>query len=539
MRAAIYARVSSEKQAEKDLSIPAQIKALRKYALTRAWDIVAEYVDEAESARTANRPAFQEMIARAKKREKPFDAILVWKLSRFARNREDSILYKSLLRKRGITVISINEQVDGSPAGHLLEGIIEVIDEFYSTNLSQDTIRGMKENISRGFFNGGSVPFGYKRVKVKVGMADKSKLAPNESEAPIIRRIFRMAIEGRGAKEITRSLNADGLRTRTGKHFSTSAINHALRNEVYTGTLVWRCQNSNFGTLGNGLPAEVIRMPDCHAALVTKDDFNTVQQFLTKRRPSTQHPRTISSQYLLSGLLFCGKCGSAMTGCCAKSGQYFYYDCVRHQKKGKEACNARLVSKDELECFVLERIQQNILTEENLKELVYLVNEELMNNSDLCRRQISQIGLQLGQVHSKLTKLYAALETGKIDIEDLAPRIKELRTQESDLEEKRNELLDRMNDEGPTLLDLKAVQEYASSLKTLLGSSSFIEQKSFLRSFVERVELNEPQITIDYTMPLPTDGLTTTEEVLCINKAGSPGRTRTYNLAVNSRPLYH
>ena len=114
MKMAIYARVSSEKQAEKDLSIPAQLKALRRYALERGWEIVSEYVDEAKSARSASRPAFQEMIAAAKKKDRPFDSILVWKLSRFARNREDSIMYKSLLRKRGISVISINEQIDDS-----------------------------------------------------------------------------------------------------------------------------------------------------------------------------------------------------------------------------------------------------------------------------------------------------------------------------------------------------------------------------------------------------------------------------------------
>lgn len=117
MKVALHTRVSSERQAEKDLSIPAQLKALRKYALEREWDVVAEYREEGESARTANRPAFREMIATAKRKEGPFDAILVWKLSRFARNREDSIIYKSLLRKRGISVISINEQVDESPAG--------------------------------------------------------------------------------------------------------------------------------------------------------------------------------------------------------------------------------------------------------------------------------------------------------------------------------------------------------------------------------------------------------------------------------------
>ena len=149
MNVVLYARVSSEKQVEKDLSIAAQLKALRKYAGERGWEVCREFVDEAQSARSANRPAFKEMIALARKKEKAFDAILVWKLSRFARNREDSIIYKSLLRKHGISVVSINEQVDESPAGKLLEGMIEVIDEFYSTNLAQDTLRGLKENASR------------------------------------------------------------------------------------------------------------------------------------------------------------------------------------------------------------------------------------------------------------------------------------------------------------------------------------------------------------------------------------------------------
>lgn len=153
MKAAIYARVSSEKQAEKELSIPSQLKALRRYALERGWDIVDEYVDEAESAKSASRPAFQEMVAAAKKKERPFNIILVWKLSRFARNREDSIIYKSLLRKRGISVISINEHIDDTAAGRLLEGMFQVIDEFYSANLAQDTMRGMKENMNRGVFN--------------------------------------------------------------------------------------------------------------------------------------------------------------------------------------------------------------------------------------------------------------------------------------------------------------------------------------------------------------------------------------------------
>jgi len=134
MNTALYARVSSDSQ-DVDLSISAQLRALRGYAAKHEYQVTREYVDGAESGRTAARPAFKEMIALAKTKHSPFESILVWKLNRFARNRVDSITYKKLLRDKGIRVISINEPLDDSPSGHLLEGVIETIDEFYSENL--------------------------------------------------------------------------------------------------------------------------------------------------------------------------------------------------------------------------------------------------------------------------------------------------------------------------------------------------------------------------------------------------------------------
>lgn len=131
MKVAIYSRVSSDSQ-DVDLSISAQVRALKEYALKNGHEVVREFVDEAESGRSANRPAFKEMIALARTKHPPFEAILVWKLNRFARSREDSVTYKMLLKKQGIAVISISEPIDDSPAGKLLEGMIESIDEFYS-----------------------------------------------------------------------------------------------------------------------------------------------------------------------------------------------------------------------------------------------------------------------------------------------------------------------------------------------------------------------------------------------------------------------
>ena len=157
MKAAIYARVSSDSQ-DVDLSISAQVRAIRNYAVINGYEIVREYIDEAESGRRASRPQFKEMMAVAKLKNPPFSVILVWKLNRFSRSRIDSVTYKTLLKSKGIRVISINEPLDESPSGKLLEGIIESVDEFYSANLGQDIKRGLRENAARRFYSIGRAP---------------------------------------------------------------------------------------------------------------------------------------------------------------------------------------------------------------------------------------------------------------------------------------------------------------------------------------------------------------------------------------------
>jgi site-specific DNA recombinase len=531
MKTVIYARVSSEKQAEKDLSIPAQLKTLRKYALERSWEIVSEYVDEAESAKSANRPAFQEMIAAAKRKDKPFDSILVWKLSRFARNREDSIIYKSLLRKRGISVISINEKIDDSASGRLLEGMIEVIDEFYSANLAQDTMRGMKENISRGFFNGGNVPFGYRKVKVPVNGSQKTKLEPNEAEAQIVKRAFQMSLKGKGGKEIARVFNEEGLRTRSGKLLGTTTINFWLKNPAYTGSLVWNRTDRTSDKPFRKPAAETIVVPDTHKGIVSQADFDRVQTLLADRRPFIRPPRGVSSPYVLSGLAHCSKCGAAMIGTAAKSGKYLYYECDARFKKGKDSCVGLRFRKEMVENFVLDKIRQNILTKENLTKLVHLINGELLETASRLEKQLEQTEKELTKISGKLTKLYVALESGKLDMDDLAPRIKELRAYQHELQQQRDSLIARIESDEPEKLDENEVMSYVNELEQVLGEKSFLQQKTFLRRFVKRVEINPKGFVMDYTIPVPVDNnRTSTREVLYINKDGSAYRIRTGDL---------
>ncbi len=148
---ALYARVSSDRQ-DVDLSVAAQLRALRDYAGKNGYLVVREYVDEAESGRIADRPQFRRMLDEASKPEAPFLEILVWKFSLFTRKREHAVAFKSMLRRRGIRVVSITEHADDTPTGKLMEAIIESVDEFYSENLAQEVVRGMREAASRGFW---------------------------------------------------------------------------------------------------------------------------------------------------------------------------------------------------------------------------------------------------------------------------------------------------------------------------------------------------------------------------------------------------
>ena len=189
MKVALYARVSSNKQ-DTNLSISAQLRSLREYAVRNGYEIVREFIDEARSGRSADREDFSKMIALAKSKLKPFNKIFVYKLSRFARDRETSILFESLLKKRGVQVVSITEPIDDTPMGRWMEGMIECCDEFYSGNLGEEILRGLTESTSRGFFVGGIAPYGYIISKVADGGKQRSKLMPDDFKANVAKRIF-------------------------------------------------------------------------------------------------------------------------------------------------------------------------------------------------------------------------------------------------------------------------------------------------------------------------------------------------------------
>ena len=534
MDVAIYARVSSDKQ-DVELSLSAQLKAIKEYAAKNGHRVKRTFLDEAESGRTANRPAFKEMVALARLKNPPFEAILVWKFNRFSRNRADSVTYKTLLRSRGIDVISINEPVDESPAGQLLEGMIESIDEFYSANMGQDIKRGMRENASRGFFNGSRPPYGFERVPVRDGSKVRHHLTPEpegSTAVHVVRRMFELASGDHGCKEIAKLLNVEGIRTSTGRRWGCVTVHKVLTNEAYKGTLVWGGRAGHPAAKSGEPP---VRVEGAWPAIVEEATFDLVRKKLNTRRPSIAHPRTVGSRYLLSGMIFC-RCGRALTGRSAKSGRHFYYSCSRAAKQGKVACGSRALPKEKIERLIVDQLRRRVLTEENLNDLIQLVEAELKAEAKGKGERLRRAEQETREVEARLDRLYWALETGKLELEDLAPRIKQLRGQLDELDNERV----RIETKGQMMprIDGVLVKAYADEVLEHLGQSESTEARAFLRSFVKRVDVDGDVATIRYTLPLPPEGsrIDSVTVLPTITLGGDRG-TRTPNLGIANAAL--
>ena len=352
----IYARYSSAGQ--NDQSIDGQLAKCREYAEQRGFRVIHEYCDRALSGRHAEtRPEFMRMIADGKK--KAFKYILVWKLDRFARNRYDSAIYKSELRRHGVRVLSATEGVDEGSESLLLEAILEAMAEEYSRQLSQNVRRGMRQNAEKGLSCGGIPPFGYE-------VADK-RYKINEDEARVVRYVHEQYAAGVSQKKILDGCQERGYFRRGGHPLNYESIKRILRNQKYAGTYVY----------GGDIILE-----DVYPAIVSKPLKEKVQARLVANAKAPGHGKA-DIEYLLHGKLFCGYCGAPMVGECGRSRSgtmHYYYTCSNRKKK--HTCKKKNERKGFIEWYVVEQLATQILTPSRISELADAVVAEYAKSFD-------------------------------------------------------------------------------------------------------------------------------------------------------------
>jgi site-specific DNA recombinase len=405
MTAVIYARYSSDSQREE--SIEGQLRECTAYAEKNSITVLRHYIDRAFSAKTDNRPEFQDMIKDSGK--KLFDMIIVWKLDRFARNRYDSARYKSLLKKNGVKVVSATEVISDGAEGIILESVLEGYAEYYSADLSEKVIRGMTDNALKCKYNGGTRPIGY--------MIDSDQhFQPDPLTAPFVLDTFKRYDEGATMTEIRDWLNEHELKNTRGQKMTFNSVQHMLSNHRYIGEFRFR---------------DVV-VPDGIPAIVPQDLFDRVQEKLAKNKKAPARHKA-EDDYLLTTKLFCGYCGAYL---CGESGTshtnvvHRYYKCVSVKKKRVE-CHKKPVKKEWIEDMVVNETMKVIMDDKAIDAIVSM----LMELQDSENVNLPLYEQQLAETNTAIQNMLNAIQQG-ILTKSTKARLDELEAAKEELEVK-------------------------------------------------------------------------------------------------------
>lgn len=369
--AVIYARYSSSSQTEQ--SIEGQLHKCHAFAEKMGYTVINEYIDRGKTGTNANRPAFQNMISDSEKGL--FSAIIVYMVDRFACSKEDSVLYKALLRRNGVKVLYAEEQIGDTDEGFLIEGLLEMFAEQYSTKLSKRVKHGLAETRAKGNYTGGQLLIGYKIVDRKVAI--------DEERAPIIQEVFEKYANGVAMKDIVGDLNKRGIRTNRGTKFSINSLQDTLCNKKYIGEYYFN--NEKF---------------DCYPAIIDKEIFDKVQarKNSNKHAPATQKAKV---EYLLYGKAFCGYCGSNIVGVSARGRhgeKHCYYACAKKYKS--HTCKKKSEVKDNLEIAIVSYVKNYLCVKENAYQIADLVLAEYKRYITTSR--VTDVELKLKEIDKQL-----------------------------------------------------------------------------------------------------------------------------------------
>lgn len=421
-RAAIYARVSTSRQAEHDLSLPDQIAQCRAWCEKHGYDVAQVFTEPGASALDEDRPVFQEMIYTAKRSDHPFDVVLVHSLSRFSRDSMHSELYIRELRKAGVQLVSITQEVAQDGSGEFLRKMLNLFDEHSSRENARHVHRAMLENARQGFWNGSVPPYGYRtQTAERRGTKDKKVLVVDEAEARVVRLIFELATgqDGRpmGVKAIASCLNERGI-TRRGYKFSTGSVHVILTCETYAGKHHFNRRDSRTGRPRPPSEWVAISVPP----VIAEETFNAAQALLKSRAPKVIAPRLVNTPTLLAGIARCGHCGGALKVGTGKSGRYRYYTCANRATKGEGACAGQRIPMNKLDDIVLGELADRILRPDRLMVLLEGYLKTAQQRDERQREEIRHLRQAHRDAEAGLTRLMELVEKGLMDASDPALR---------------------------------------------------------------------------------------------------------------------
>jgi site-specific DNA recombinase len=414
MAVALYARVSTTRQADKDLSIPDQLRQMRNWCEKEGLVVGNEYVEPGASATDDRRPVFQQMISDATIKPSPYDAVIVHSLSRFFRDSLEFGLYERCLNKAGVRLISITQQTSDDSSGQMIRKIYSVFDEYNSKENGKHTLRAMRENARQGYFNGSKPPFGYKKIELNIPGAkgNKKKLDIDEVEAGLVRQIFNLYLHGlhghdMGTKQVAAYLNDHGILNR-GKKWSRNRIHQILSETGYFGQYFFDRKNMKTGQTKPVAEWVPITIP----AIIDEAMFQAVEAKRHSRSPDMMAPRQVNSPTLLTGLLKCGKCGAGLTTATGKGGRYRYYKCNTRIAKHNNDCDTPSIPMEKLDSLVLHALVDKVASAERLRAMLKAMKAKVKDAKTNLNSHMLILQKELSELDQATGRLYEAVEKG-------------------------------------------------------------------------------------------------------------------------------
>lgn len=494
---AIYARVSTTRQAEQDLSLPDQIAQAESFSSGKGWQVVERFIEPGASATDDRRPEFQKLIDLATSPEQPLDIILVHSMSRFFRDQFQSEFYIRKLRKAGVEVVSITQPFENDPTGNLMRQFLGLFDEYQSKENAKHTLRAMRENARQDFWNGARPPFGYVIEEAeRRGAKAKKRLVILEAEAVLVRHIFDLAL-GRhgpalGVKAIVNRLNGEGISFR-GKKFQISNIHRILSSRTYTGVHIFNQRCAKTGDLKPQDEWVTSSVP----AIIAQEDFEQVQASLAARNPKRTPPRVVNGPTLLTGLARCGTCQSGMTIRTGKSGRYRYYTCAGCAQKGKSVCAGRSLSMPMLDGLVLNHLSDRLFTSERLRIILEAYIAQSAGAQIERSRKLAVVKQRQTEISGKITRLLQMVANGLIESDDpdLANQMQALKTQRVQATQE-VQLFEQSATAGNATITEAKLARFANAIRQAMANDDPAFRKAYLRLFVDTVTVGDSEIAI-------------------------------------------
>ncbi len=492
-----YARVSTAEQADHGMSLDAQLRAIRAFASAKGISLVREYVDRGATGTDDDRPEFQAMVEALLTPSNKVEAVIVLHTSRFMRDVELARRYKRELRRVGVKVVAVQQEVGDDANGELMEGIYELFDQHESRIIGVRTRAGMRENARQGFFNGTRPPYGFTAERVALASGrEKRRLVEAPAESAIVREIFDGYVSGRGAKALAIELNQSG-RLQRGRKWSRDSVLRVISDTAAIGTHYWGLRDTRTGRKRPENEAVAIDV----APLVTRAVFERAQKFRAKRDPVRAERGGYTGDLLLGGLAKCGRCGASLqleiSGKRPKPGSvgYRYYNCTSFCRSGKSVCRGYRVAIETLEKAVVENVSTEALSEERCGTALRLSIEAQAEVRREVRAAREQAVAELAAVDAKIARWVDAFESGGELAELGTERLRSLREERAELQRRLNEKPEP-SPVPPYLFKPDVIARTQKRARGALFGGDRRAARTLLNRLVERVEVLDGDVTV-------------------------------------------